>query len=55
MATHTAEELKMAARVLGEAARGIGLDPAAMGQSMVEERADAPFDVERERSVARAA
>jgi 8-amino-7-oxononanoate synthase len=31
MATHTAEELEMAASVLGEAAREIGLDPAAMG------------------------
>jgi 8-amino-7-oxononanoate synthase len=31
MASHTAEELKMAARAIGEAARAIGLDPAAMG------------------------
>jgi 8-amino-7-oxononanoate synthase len=31
MATHTVEELEMAASVLGEAARAIGLDPAAMG------------------------
>jgi 8-amino-7-oxononanoate synthase len=31
MATHTAEELEMAASVLGEAARKIGLDPASMG------------------------
>jgi 8-amino-7-oxononanoate synthase len=33
MATHTAEELKMAARTLGEAARAIGLDPASIGSS----------------------
>jgi 8-amino-7-oxononanoate synthase len=33
MATHTAEELRMAARVLGEAARGIGLDPASIGST----------------------
>ncbi|HEY5044873.1 MAG TPA: 8-amino-7-oxononanoate synthase [Solirubrobacteraceae bacterium] len=32
MASHTTEELKMAARVLGESARAIGLDPATMGQ-----------------------
>jgi 8-amino-7-oxononanoate synthase len=31
MATHTAEELEMAASVLGKAAREIGLDPATMG------------------------
>jgi len=88
MATHTAEELKLAARALGEAARGIGLDPATMGPrsiadpANVDEReteepylpvaggehrhrgdvpfdlevaADAPFDMERESSVARAA
>jgi glycine C-acetyltransferase/8-amino-7-oxononanoate synthase len=33
MATHTAEELQMAARTLSEAARGIGLDPASIGSS----------------------
>jgi hypothetical protein len=31
MASHTTEELRMAARALGEAARAIGLDPATMG------------------------
>ena len=35
MASHTAEELRMAARALGEAARGIGLDPAAIGPPRV--------------------
>ncbi len=86
MASHTAEELKVAAHALGEAARAIGLDPAAMGprvianRTMTDERetekpylpiaagehrggapfdlevtADAPFDMERESSVARAA
>ena len=86
MASHTAEELKMAARAIGEAARAIGLDPAAMGPHTimnrarideheteqpypsaaagehqrdvpfdVERRSGRPFDVEHERSVARAA
>jgi 8-amino-7-oxononanoate synthase len=86
MATHTAEELKLAARTLGEAARGMGLDPATMGPRVIadpmsaderdtekpylpvaagehrggapfdlEVAADAPFDMERESSVARAA
>jgi 8-amino-7-oxononanoate synthase len=70
MASHTAEELRMAARALGEAARGMGLDPAAMGAPTVAQRtmqepetqepylpaaAGAPFDVERESSIARAA
>ncbi len=76
MSSHTAEELRMAARALGEAARGIGLDPATMGPRMVTDRthvgereteepylpvaagghrADAPFDVERESSIPRAA
>jgi 8-amino-7-oxononanoate synthase len=76
MASHTAEELKMAARVLGEAARAIGLDPARMGPPVIaarthaseretEERSlpmaagrhrgEAPFDLEREGSIARAA
>jgi 8-amino-7-oxononanoate synthase len=31
MATHTPAELRQAARTLGEAARGVGLDPAALG------------------------
>jgi 8-amino-7-oxononanoate synthase len=86
MASHTAEELKLAARVLGEAARAIGLDPATMGPRVsadpmsaderdteepylpvaagehrggapfdLEIAGDAPFDMERESSVARAA
>ena len=88
MASHTAEELKLAARVLGEAARETGLDPAAMGPQVIadppnldeheteqpylpvtagehrqrggapfdlEGAANAPFDLERESSVARAA
>ncbi len=38
MASHTTEELRMAARVLGEVARGIGLDPAAIGPPLVERR-----------------
>jgi 8-amino-7-oxononanoate synthase len=38
MASHTAEELRMAARTLGEAARVIGLDPAAMGSALVADR-----------------
>jgi 8-amino-7-oxononanoate synthase len=38
MATHDAEELQRAARALGETAREIGLDPAAMGTSGVAER-----------------
>ena len=38
MASHTAEELKMAARALGEAARAIGLDPAAMGPRVIANR-----------------
>jgi hypothetical protein len=76
MASHTAEDLRMAARALGEAARGIGLDPAAMGPRVLAQRtvvdehepeepylpmaarerqARAPFDVERESSIPRAA
>jgi 8-amino-7-oxononanoate synthase len=39
MASHTAEELKMAARAIGEAARVIGLDPAAMGPRTIVNRA----------------
>src|SRR5271154_2123294 len=38
MASHTAEELGMAARVLGEVARGMGLAPAAIGPPLVERR-----------------
>ena len=38
MASHTAEELKMAARAIGEAARAIGLDPAAMGPRVIANR-----------------
>jgi glycine C-acetyltransferase/8-amino-7-oxononanoate synthase len=41
MASHTAEELKMAARVLGEAARAIGLDPAAIGPRVTADRTNA--------------
>ena len=33
MASHTPAELRQAARVLGEAARKLGLDPAAMGRA----------------------
>ena len=33
MASHTAEELREAARVLGAAARELGLDPARMGRA----------------------
>ena len=49
MASHTTEELKMAARVLGEAARAIGLDPAAMGTRVVADRTAVDED-EREES-----
>jgi glycine C-acetyltransferase/8-amino-7-oxononanoate synthase len=35
MASHTASELRMAAGVLGEAARSLGLDPEAMGPPLV--------------------
>jgi 8-amino-7-oxononanoate synthase len=80
MASHTPEELRHAARVLGDVARAQGLDPAAMGAPTVERpapveepaeveeshphaaslRADrdrprAPFDVERDGSLVRAA
>ncbi len=41
MASHTAEELKMAARALGEAARAIGLDLAAMGPRVIANRTSA--------------
>jgi 8-amino-7-oxononanoate synthase len=46
MATHTADELRAAARVLGEAAQRLDLDPST---------ASAPFDGEREIVVRRAA
>jgi len=36
MASHTAEELRMAARVLGDVARGMGLDPAAIGPPLLD-------------------
>jgi 8-amino-7-oxononanoate synthase len=79
MASHTPAELRQAARTLGEAARAVGLEPAAMesrsGSRMasrsgspprrlededVEEQRqeppmDAPFDIEREIRIARAA
>ncbi len=45
MATHTPRELELAARAFGEAARELGLDPAAMG----------PRHTERKSSIARAA
>jgi hypothetical protein len=38
MASHTAEELRMAAGVLGEVARAMGLDPAEIGQPLIERR-----------------
>jgi 8-amino-7-oxononanoate synthase len=40
MASHTASDLRMAASVLGDAARELGLDPTAMGPPLVER--DAP-------------
>jgi len=39
MASHTPAELRMAARTLGEAARAVGLDPAAMGSRTPESSA----------------
>jgi 8-amino-7-oxononanoate synthase len=41
MASHTAEELRMAARALGEAARAIGLDTATMGSHVGMDRTTA--------------
>ena len=38
MASHTAEELRMAARVLGDVARAMGLDTATIGQPLLERR-----------------
>src|SRR5205807_9504865 len=37
MASHTPSELRSAARVVGEAARSLGLDPAEMGPPLVDE------------------
>ncbi|HEV3071934.1 MAG TPA: 8-amino-7-oxononanoate synthase [Solirubrobacteraceae bacterium] len=48
MASHTPMELRQAARTLGEAARAVGLDP-------VEMTTAAPFDIEREIRIRRAA
>ncbi len=47
MASHTASDMRVAARALGDAARALGLDPSAIGPRMT--------DVEREGSVVRAA
>jgi 8-amino-7-oxononanoate synthase len=66
MASHTPSELRRAARVLGEAARALGLDLAAIGTPAVPhttdepeevsvQRGSRPFDVERARPVTRAA
>lgn len=49
MASHTASELRMAAHVFGEAARKLGLDPAAMAAPLAEQQVAA-----REREAARA-
>jgi 7-keto-8-aminopelargonate synthetase-like enzyme len=48
IASHTASDMRMAARALGAAAHALGLDPSAMGPRTV-------ADVERESSVVRAA
>jgi len=42
MASHTAEELGWAARVIGEVARGMGLDPAGIGTPLIERRVAEP-------------
>ena len=57
MASHSPAELRRAARVLGEAARGLGLHPASMGTPAAgtSTSAGTPFDVEREGSLVRAA
>jgi 8-amino-7-oxononanoate synthase len=55
MASHTASELQKAATVLGRLTRELSLDPLAMSPRVAEELSGAPFDVERESSVARAA
>ncbi len=66
MASHTPAELRRAARVLGEAARALGLDLAVIGAPAVRHATDEaeevsiqpesrPFDVERARPVPRAA
>jgi 8-amino-7-oxononanoate synthase len=53
MASHTPAELRRAARVLGEVARAQRLDPASM--SAASTSVTAPFDVERDGSLVRAA
>ncbi|HEY7830988.1 MAG TPA: 8-amino-7-oxononanoate synthase [Solirubrobacteraceae bacterium] len=69
MASHTPVELRQAAKTLGEAARTLGLDPASMGSrpanrprrpeeedvDQQEPAMDAPFDIEREIRIRRAA
>ncbi len=69
MASHTAVELRQAAKTLGEAARALGLDPTSMGSrpanrprrpeaedvDQQEPAMDAPFDIEREIRIRRAA
>ena len=50
MATHTAEELRGAARVLGEAARELGLDLAAIGDSARGRASRSPSPREPERT-----
>jgi glycine C-acetyltransferase/8-amino-7-oxononanoate synthase len=52
MASHTPAEMRRAAKTIGQAARELAL-PAAIGDSATPERA--PFDVERESSIAHAA
>ena len=47
MASHTAAELRTAARVLGEAARKLGLNPEAMAPGLVERQ----LELERERAL----
>ncbi len=71
MASHTADELRNAARVLGDAVRELGLDPVAIGGPVIERElpdpepvapnierfvhSSAPFDIERDAATARAA
>ena len=52
MATHSPEELRYAARVLGECARGLGLDPA--GMAPLHEERVAPAQPEQDPFAARA-
>jgi 8-amino-7-oxononanoate synthase len=54
MASHTAAELRMAARVFGDAARKLGLNPAAMAPPLAEQRL-ASEEREAERALAIAA